>query len=142
MNIERLQAQIKVLERVIERDRSQPKHSHFNMLYWAEDLDENDNPICATSACALGWMALSEEGREGGLRMVNGVPSYPDTTTDGAYDAIGYWAAALFFDIGQAEAEWLFSSLSYGKKLATPYDVICRIEILIEEAKRSSRETT
>ena len=70
MNIERLNILIDILENV------QKEHKEFNLSHWADISNniENNDPICGTTACAMGYAALDPRFSELGLHLVATVP--------------------------------------------------------------------
>jgi hypothetical protein len=70
MNIERLNILIDILENV------QREHKEFDISHWADISNniENNDPICGTTACAMGYAALDPRFSELGLHLVATVP--------------------------------------------------------------------
>jgi len=70
MNIERLKILIDILENV------QKEHKEFDLRHWADISNniENNDPICGTTACAMGYAALDPRFSELGLHLVATVP--------------------------------------------------------------------
>ena len=70
MNIERLNILIDILENV------QRESKEFDLSHWVDISNniENNDPICGTTACAMGYAALDPRFSELGLHLVATVP--------------------------------------------------------------------
>lgn len=114
MNDERLRLLSEVLDEI---ERTGGK---FNIDMWVEPRFDAEKvpllPSCETSACALGWAAADPRFMAMGLRLIRMPPLGNKSTRTWvpAYRGwLGYEAAAAFFDLPAAEAEWLFSPMKY-----------------------------
>lgn len=67
MNVKRIKEFIQVMRDVEELDKKQD-HDHFDIGTWGDNINSKGQHTCDTVACALGWLAVSEKGRAGGLR--------------------------------------------------------------------------
>ncbi|CAB4163512.1 hypothetical protein UFOVP810_27 [uncultured Caudovirales phage] len=68
---------IKVMEQV--RDHHADR---FDMKEWMKHIYDDDNHVCGTAACFIGWLGLMEED---GWQNLHSMPSYPDTVGQSRY---------------------------------------------------------
>lgn len=115
--------------------------AQFDLRDWRSDGFDMDNPehsSCGSTACAVGWACTIPEFRAEGLTIGgSGSPSY--RTEAVTYEH--WYAVQAFFGLSCGESYELFSALEYeddsGKVIATPADVIKRIEDLLVKGGRA-----
>lgn len=84
---------IDVMERV--RDHYADE---FDMKDWMKHIYNDDNNVCGTAACFIGWLGLVEED---GWENKHNMPSYPDTVGQSRY---GSNAFATYMQIHSDDA--------------------------------------
>lgn len=150
MNRKNLLHLIETLQKVQALDTTQD-HRHFDMSVWAVAQRNEEGVLvqakpgfneCGTSACALGWEALTPYANRRGLHLRYGLdePVFKDV-------AFGIAAAVGYFDLPFAICCSLFLPHDYTEDLPldggethciigrnssiTPQDVIDRITVLL-----------
>lgn len=121
------------------------KPERFNLSQWVEDRAEPQglfiralrkigliDPVCGTSACAIGYAASNKWFRGRGFRLMSTdgrgfYPFYKGYT--------GFSAVAIFFNIDHDSAWHLFHPESY--QSSTPKDVADRIRRFVSDERKA-----
>ncbi len=82
---------------VMERVRDHHADA-FNMKEWMKHIYNDDNNVCGTAACFIGWLGLVEED---GWQNKYNMPSYPDADGQSRY---GSTAFAIYMQIASDDA--------------------------------------
>jgi len=151
MHVERIKRLIQIMSELEQNDRL------LRMASWVSPIYDNEQEICGTACCALGWAAFDPQFQDEGLVMMMEAPG-GDTPVKTMQEmnerlkksefSIAYpmfnrlsdpfQSGADFFDITDEQSAWLFDSVNYeprfrstGKRVA-PQDVINRLNFLLE----------
>jgi len=120
MHRDRVERLIRFLEELDNED--------FFLGTWVGEV-ENGLPKCGTVACALGWACSIPEFRALGLHFEylawEWVPYFDND--------VCYMAAAKFFDIAINDAHIIFSPVHYSSRYVPKYEVIERLQRLLEK---------
>ncbi len=137
---------ISTLEKVIERDKKDRGHSHFDMGHWVQWEGKPGEITCGTTACALGWEATTRYANKRGLRLDDreGYSSEVDfeDPEDACHYAFGSAAGAEYLNIDNQIANWLFLPEYYSGGVNTkPKHVIKRLQRLLKVGEENIMKT-
>lgn len=149
MNVEALNQMVRVLENVAS---NQILRATFDLESWSNEMWSESTikiltaPIpvaeqmfeCGTTACACGHAGLDPWFNQRGFKW-DVLKSFGRTAHLSCFDKngnqlIGWHAVQEFFELGERQAEHLFSQEAYNEEgiyQVTPEDVIARIRILL-----------
>lgn len=120
-------ARLSHLESILRREAKTPT-VRFDLVFFYERTS------CGTAACALGLAATDPHFNSEGFTL-NGC-EFPITRGALGFDAVGFDAAEIFFDLSSSEARHLFSSYNYpDDQRESPLVVADRIHTLLESAQ-------